>query len=124
MAIANGRAIGSSAATRHLQSAVVACCGCRRDHDNRRGDDRRGSGGGGGGGGQYRNRGGGGGNYDRQQQRGHRYQSSYIGQKRGRDEPEALDPKKQFILRLMRLGEPGQLSEVWLQMLGMLAVQA
>jgi hypothetical protein len=24
----------------------------------------------------------------------------------------------------MRLGEPGQLSEVWLQMLGMLAVQA
>eukprot|EP00775_Hariotina_reticulata_P013002 gene13002-13131_t len=82
--------------------------GYRRDHDNQRGDDRRGSGGGGG---QYRNRGGGGGNYDRQQRRGNRYQSSYIGQKRGRDEPEALDPKKQFILRLMRLGEPGQLSE-------------
>lgn len=35
-----------------------------------------------------------------------------MGQKRGRDEPEALDPKKQFITRLMKLGQPGPLSDV------------
>ncbi len=82
----------------------------RRDYDKRRGS-----------GGYYReqqhhrggggyHRGGGGG--DRRQQQPQRYQSSYVGQKRGRDEPEALDPKKQFIKRLMKLGEPGPLAEV------------
>jgi hypothetical protein len=34
-----------------------------------------------------------------------------VGQKRGREEA-ALDPKKQFITRLLKLGQPGQLSEV------------
>jgi hypothetical protein len=35
-----------------------------------------------------------------------------VGQKRGREEAAALDPKKQFITRLLRLGQPGQLSDV------------
>jgi hypothetical protein len=37
-----------------------------------------------------------------------------VGQKRGREEAAALDPKKQFIHRLLRLGKPGQISEVGL----------
>lgn len=101
---------------------------CRRDYGNRqfeggghrggrgggggyhgggRGDYRRdGGGGGGGGGGGYRGRG------EGRRGGGPRFQSSYVGQKRGRDEPEPVDPKKQLIQRLLKLGEPGPLSEV------------
>lgn len=98
---------------------------CRRDYGNRqygdggyrggghrgggyggRGDYRRDSGGGGGG---YR---GGGGRGEGRRGGGPRFQSSYVGHKRARDEPEPVDPKKQLIQRLLKLGELGPLAEV------------
>eukprot|EP00879_Flechtneria_rotunda_P004302 GHRR01004551.1.p1 GENE.GHRR01004551.1~~GHRR01004551.1.p1 ORF type:complete len:331 (+),score=100.15 GHRR01004551.1:122-994(+) len=78
--------------------------GYRQDYNGYRGGSGRGRG--------YRSGSGGGGYDRRQQQQGSRhFQSSYVGQKRGRDEPEALDPKRQVIKRLMKIGEPGQFSE-------------
>jgi hypothetical protein len=89
---------------------------CRGGHGSRHHDGHRGGRGGYGsrrdGGGGYRGGGGGGGRGDGRRGGGTRYQSSYVGHKRGRDEPEPIDPKKQLIQRLLKLGEPGPLAEV------------
>lgn len=74
------------------------------------GGDHRGRGGGGGyqgGGGGYHGGGGGGhrGGYDRGggDRGGHRHQRSFVGQKRGREDEPAEDPKKALVSKLMNL---------------------
>ena len=117
----------STASCLSTTSWLLPCC--RRDYGNRQYGDggyRGGRGGGYGGRGDYRRDGGGGGGGGYRGGRGEgrrgggpRFQSSYVGHKRGRDEPEPVDPKKQLIQRLLKLGEPGPLGEV--RSLGVLA---